>query len=51
MAKDIRLAGDAKGMMKLISERTGIDYDTAAYKPEDEGRPAQKSQQISNKEL
>ncbi len=39
MAKDIREAGDAKGMMKMISERTGIDYESLAYNPEDEGRP------------
>jgi epoxyqueuosine reductase len=38
MAKDIREAGDAKGMMKLISERTGIDYEALEYNPEDEGR-------------
>jgi Pyruvate/2-oxoacid:ferredoxin oxidoreductase delta subunit len=38
MAKDIREAGDAKGMMKMISERTGIDYEALEYNPEDEGR-------------
>ena len=38
MTKDIREAGDAKGMMKMISERTGIDYEALEYNPENEGR-------------
>jgi len=43
MAKDIRKAGDAEGMMKLISERTGIDYEAMEYNPEDEGRAYDKT--------
>ena len=58
MAKDIRKAGDAKGMMKLISERTGIDYEAIEYNPEDEGRanvkinqpvPDKKPKEMKNK--
>jgi len=37
MAEDIRNARDAKGMMKLISERTGIDYETLSFDPTKEG--------------
>jgi len=37
MAKDIRDAGDAKGMMKLIAERTGIDYEALEFDPVKEG--------------
>ena len=37
MAKDIRDAGDAEGMMKLIAERTGIDYEALEFDPEKEG--------------
>ena len=39
MAKVIRETGDAKGMLALIKERTGIDYEAMEYNPEDEGRP------------
>ena len=38
MAKDIREIGDAQGMMKMICERTGIDYEALKYNPEDESR-------------
>ncbi|MFP6710821.1 MAG: hypothetical protein VB913_03890 [Rhodospirillales bacterium] len=38
MAKDIREVGDAQGMMKMISERTGIEYEAPEYNPEDQGR-------------
>jgi hypothetical protein len=38
MAKDIREVGDAQGMMKMISERTGIEYEALEYNPEDQGR-------------
>ncbi len=37
MAEDIRKAVDADGMMRMISERTGLDYETISYNPEDEG--------------
>ena len=37
MAKDIQKAGDAKGMMKLIAERTGIDYEALEFDAEKEG--------------
>lgn len=37
MAADIREAKDAKGMMKLIAERTGIDYEQLAYDPKAHG--------------
>ncbi|MDA0239914.1 MAG: 4Fe-4S dicluster domain-containing protein, partial [Proteobacteria bacterium] len=37
MARDIRDAKDAKGMMKLIAERTGIDYELLDYDPAAEG--------------
>ena len=36
-AKDIQKAGDAKGMMKLIAERTGIDYEALEFDAEKEG--------------
>ena len=38
MAKDIREVGDAQGMMKMITDRTGIDYEALEYNPEDEDR-------------
>ena len=37
MAKDIRKAGDAKGMMRLIAERTGINYEALEFDAKKEG--------------
>ena len=37
MAADIREARDAEGMMKLIAERTGIDYEQLEYDPKAHG--------------
>ena len=37
MAEDIRKAGDAKGMMRLIAERTGIDYEALEFDAKKEG--------------
>ena len=33
MTAHIRGARDAKGMMKPVAERTGIDYERSAYDP------------------
>ena len=37
MAEDIRKAGDAKSMMRLIAERTGIDYEALEFDAKKEG--------------